>query len=76
MLCAKSSSPSFISTHSIVFKHNFNYHLSISGIHTASDIPRCRKGDSKCIVKSANEILKIYAEGIFPNEPMDKFNLN
>lgn len=29
----------------------------------ASDIVRCRKGDSECIVKSANEVLKLYSRG-------------
>lgn len=30
----------------------------------ATDVPRCRKGDSECMIKSANKVLQAYAEGI------------
>lgn len=31
----------------------------------ASDVPKCKKGDAECIVKSANIMLGAYAKGQF-----------
>ncbi|XP_055327031.1 protein takeout-like [Sitodiplosis mosellana] len=42
-----------------------------------SDIPKCKKGDSECIVKSANLVMDIYAKGgdrninLLPLDPLD-----
>lgn len=30
----------------------------------ATDVPRCRKGDSECMIKSANKVLQAYGMGI------------
>lgn len=32
--------------------------------NAATDVPRCKKGDSDCMVKSANIIMKAYSQGM------------
>lgn len=35
-------------------------------VFAAADIPKCKKGDSECIIKSSNLVMKSYGKGKFP----------
>lgn len=37
--------------------------MLIFDLTVAADVPRCKKGDSVCIVNSANIVMKTYSKG-------------
>lgn len=60
--CKNSIFSVLFNEYSVLFLPNFCFSPNWFCI-VASDIVRCRKGDSECIIKSANDVMKIYSQG-------------